>query len=93
MKSNLNRDKYQYALKKVNRLKGFYTNIFIYLLVIPLLGYLNYQTTNFPWALIPAVSWGIGLLITGMEVFDYHPIFGKNWESRKIKEFMAEESF
>ena len=92
MKSNINPQRYQYALNRVQRIKGFYTSLMVYLIVIPVLGYINYQSTDFPWALIPAVAWGFGLLMSGMDAFAYHPLLGKNWESRKITELMAEDT-
>lgn len=84
--------RYQKALNRVNRIKGFYSNLIVYCLVIPVLGYINYQTSTFPWAIIPAVAWGFGLLTNGFDAFGYNPFLGKNWESRKIKEFMAADN-
>jgi hypothetical protein len=28
-----------------------------------------------------------------MEVFDYNPFLGKNWEEKKIREFMEKDDF
>lgn len=91
MKTDSSNLSYQKALDRVRRIKGFYTNLMLYVLVIPVLGYINYQSSDFPWALIPAVAWGFGLLMNGMDAFGYHPLLGKNWESRKIKELMAQD--
>lgn len=91
MKTHSSNLSYQKALERVRRIKGFYTNLMAYVLVIPVLGYINFQSSEFPWALIPAVAWGFGLLMSGMDAFGYHPLLGKNWESRKIKELMAQD--
>lgn len=80
--------KYQKAKEKVADLKGFYGNLLAYCIVIPVLAYINYRTTNFPWVIFPALGWGFGLLMNGLCVYGYNPIFGKNWEERKIKEYM-----
>jgi hypothetical protein len=84
--------RYQKALNRVNRIKGFYSNLIVYCLVMPVLGFVNYQTTGFPWAVIPAVAWGFGLLMNGFDAFGYNPFYGRNWETRKIEEFMAADS-
>lgn len=80
--------KYQKAKKKVQAIKGFYGNLLAYCIVIPILIYINYNTTSFPWAIFPALGWGLGLVINGFCAYGYNPIFGKDWEERKIKEFM-----
>ena len=80
--------KYEKALEKVKAIKGFYGNLLAYCIVIPILAYINFRTTDFPWAIFPAVGWGFGLLMNGLCAFGNNPIFGKDWEERKIKEFM-----
>lgn len=80
--------KYQKAKEKVEAIKGFYANLLAYCIVIPILVYINYRTTDFPWAIFPALGWGFGLVMKGFYVYGYHPFFGKAWEERKIKEFM-----
>jgi len=79
---------YEKAKEKVQAIKGFYGNLLAYCIVIPVLAYINYRTTSFPWALFPAIGWGFGLLMNGLCAFGYNPIFGKDWEERKIKEYM-----
>jgi hypothetical protein len=48
----------------------------------------NFLTTSFPWAIFPALGWGIGLLFHGFSAFNYNPFFGKDWEAQKIKQLM-----
>ena len=38
-----------------------------------------------------ALFWGIGLLAHGTSVFGSNLIFGKEWEERKIQEFMNKD--
>ncbi|RTE53103.1 histidine kinase [Arenibacter aquaticus] len=85
--------RYRKAKEKVEAIKGFYGNLLAYCLVIPVLGWLNYSTSNFPWAIFPAVGWGFGVAVHGMEVFGYNPILGRSWEERKIQEYMDDENF
>lgn len=84
---------YLRAKKRVECIKGFYGNLTAYIIIIPLLGWLNYMTTDFPWVIFPAVGWGLGVILNGMSAYGYNPILGKNWEERKIREFMSEDRF
>ena len=74
-------------------IRGFYGNLFSYLIVIPFLAWLNWRTTDFPWALFPAVGWGFGLVMNGLDAFGYNPVLGRNWEERKIRELISKDSF
>jgi len=80
--------RYLRAKEKVEKIKGFYSNLASYLIVLPILAYVNFRTTDFPWVIFPALGWGFGVMAHGMEAYGYIPFMGKNWEERKIKEFM-----
>ena len=90
---NIDEYKYKKAKERVECIKGFYGNLLAYLIVIPLLAYLNYRTTSFPWAIFPALGWGFGLIANAMYAFGYNPLFGKDWENQKIEELMRNDSF
>lgn len=89
--------KYQQAMKRVKRIKGFYTHLIVYLVINTVLIIVNYnqtdvnyhfwsyQTFNTPF------FWGIGLLAHGLSVFMPGMVMGKDWEERKIKELMEKE--
>lgn len=83
--------RYLKAKEKVEKMKGFYANVISYIIVIPFLAFLNYRTTSFPWIIFPALGWGFGLIMHGMETYGYNPLLGKDWEERKIREFMDKE--
>lgn len=83
--------RYQRAKDKVEAIKSFYGNLTAYLIVIPVLAFINYRTTNFPWVIFPALGWGFGLLAHGLEAYGYNPFLGKQWEERKIKEYMERD--
>ncbi|MEQ9581460.1 MAG: 2TM domain-containing protein, partial [Arenibacter sp.] len=89
----LEEKRYQKAKEQVEAIKGFYGNLISYCAVLPVLAIVNYSTTSFPWVLFPAVGWGFGVAIHGMEVFGYNPLLGKNWEERKIQKYMEDENF
>lgn len=85
--------RYEKAKERVEAIKGFYGNLVAYLIVIPILMYINYRTTSFAWFIFPALGWGFGLVGHGLQAFGYNPIFGKSWEERKIKEYMEDDRF
>ena len=79
---------YERAKNRVNELKDFYGSLISYLIVIPVLIFINLKTvSNFQWFWFPALGWGIGLLFHAFRVFGY----GKTWEERKIKELLDKE--
>ncbi|MFK7813625.1 MAG: 2TM domain-containing protein [Maribacter sp.] len=90
---NLNDSKYRKAKERIKEIKSFYSHAFVYIIVMSLLALLNYNTTNFPWVVFPAIGWGIGLLSHGLGTFGHNLILGKNWEERKIKELMEKNEF
>lgn len=86
-------NKYLRAKERVAEVKKFYSSLMSYAVVITFLGALNYYTDewNYPWFLWAALGWGIGLIFQAIRVFGKNPFFGRNWEERKIKEFMQED--
>ncbi|WP_111308402.1 2TM domain-containing protein [Confluentibacter sediminis] len=82
-------DAYYRAQKRVEELKGFYSNIIAYCVVIPLLVFINYKTFwGYQWFWFPMLGWGIGIIFHAFGIFGY----GKSWEERKIREIMERES-
>lgn len=93
MKINKEDHKYLKAKKRVNEMKGFYTNIMMYIIFISALAGLNYYVNELrhPWFLWAAFGWGIGLFFQAIKVFGWTPLMGRDWEERKLKQFMEEE--
>ncbi len=89
----INELKYKRAKEHVEKLKGFYVHLTVYLIMVPVFIMLNLRSTGFPWAIFPIAGWGLGLAGHAMEVFNYHPFLGKNWEERKLKQFMEEDDY
>jgi hypothetical protein len=94
MESNYNEEeRYYQAVKKVNDIKGFYGNLIAYIMSNVFFLILNLITSpSHLWFYWPLLGWGIGVVVHGMWVFNYLPHFGKDWEERKIKEFMENEN-
>ena len=86
-------NKYIRAKARVAEIKKFYTSIVSYVIFISLLGALNYYLNEwrYMWFLWAAFGWGIGLIFQAAKAFQWNPFMGKNWEERKLKEFMEEE--
>ncbi|MFD1292479.1 2TM domain-containing protein [Lutibacter holmesii] len=84
--------KYLKAVERVEEIKGFYSSLIAYCLVIPFLMYINFTyVPQFHWFYFPAMGWGIGLIFQGFKAFAYNPFLGKGWEERKIQEYMNED--
>ncbi|MBI5680001.1 MAG: 2TM domain-containing protein [Methanobacterium sp.] len=85
-------EKYERAKKKVGEIKGFYCHLISFIVVNVFLAVLNFFTTpGFWWFLFVTFFWGIGLFVHGLSVFMTHGIFSKEWEEKKIKEYMEKE--
>jgi hypothetical protein len=88
-------DAYLRAKKKLDKLKGFYWHLVSYiiinLMIIIMIGIgTNGNIWNFG-TFATAFFWGIGLLFHFLAVFGPDVFFGKNWEERKIQEYMDKE--
>ena len=83
-------NKYMRAKKKVACIKKFYTSLLSYVVFISLLAGLNYYTNGLskPWFLWAAFGWGIAIVIQAFKTFEWLPFMGRNWEDKKIKEYM-----
>lgn len=83
-------ERYTRAVLKMKQVKGFYTHLLVYCVIIPFLIFINVNNDpSFTWYWFPVLGWGIGLFMHGLHVF------GKTskWEQRKIREYMNDENF
>ena len=86
---------YQRAKDRVRELRKFYNHLSSYLVVITFLGALNYYSNgwSYMWFLWAVFGWGVGICFDAVKAFQLNPMFNKNWEERKIREFMEKEEF
>lgn len=91
---NFNENSYLRAKERVAQIKKFYTSLISYTLFIGFLAALNYYINewSYPWFLWAAFGWGIGLIFQAIKAFELSPVGGKDWEDRKIKEYMEKEN-
>ena len=79
---------YVRAKDRVGKIKGFYGNLISYCTVIPILIIINLNTSSgFQWFWFPMFGWGMGITFHAIETFGY----GKNWEERKIQQFLNKD--
>lgn len=93
MKTNDQEEKFMRARERVEELRKFYMGIATYLFVIGILAGVNYYSNGFRsmWFLWVAGFWGLGIIFHAAKIFGRNVLFGKEWEERKIREFMEEE--
>lgn len=91
------KEKLARAKKRVEDIKGFYTHLTVYILVNIFIILANigvFSGTEIRMGMpgwgffITPFFWGIGLFFHGLWVFGPTIPFLKNWEERKMKEFM-----
>ena len=81
------------AILYVRDVKGFFTHLIIYCVVIAALLILNLlRRPDHLWIVWPAVGWGIGLLFHGLNVFEVFNLFGPKWEKRQIEKRLKKDS-
>ncbi|MGK0252855.1 MAG: hypothetical protein ACI9OE_000302 [Mariniflexile sp.] len=98
MESNyIEKDRYEYAAKRVKRIKRFRTHTFVYVVINIMIVIINIQNMEagesyFQWQnFTTLLFWGIGLLAHALSVFTPNFFLGKDWEERKIKELMEKD--
>jgi hypothetical protein len=97
---DFNDDKnYIRAQKRVYKIKEFYKHLSVYLIInFIFIGRRIYKDIDYGDTLLDAFTdlsnyrfffwWGVGLVIHGIVVLGTPNIFNKNWEERKVKEYM-----
>ena len=95
--TELERQKFEKAKKRVQAISGFYKHLAAYVSVNLFLLILNATTLEagenfFVFSTFStAVFWGIGLMFHAMGVFGKNIFLGNDWEEKKIKEIMDKE--
>ena len=92
-------DRYLRAKKRVKQIQGFYWHLFWYFAVNIFLLVLFYRDSDtsegfFSFgAFSTPFFWGIGLVAHWASVLGKNLIFSKNWEEKKIREYMDKDRF
>jgi len=92
MDTNQDFENYQKAKKQVSEIKGFYSHLLSFVLVMLVLIVINIRfSPEHIWFFWPLLGWGLGLFFHGVKVFNWFPFFGKNWEEKKIQQLIEED--
>ena len=80
------------AKKRVDKIKGFYIHLAVYVLVNMFILVNIYLATSRQgesfgqWGhFFTAIFWGLGVIFHAFCVFRLNPFFGKNWEKKQIR--------
>jgi len=74
------------VIDQVRAIKGFYSHLITYLLVIAVLFIINLITdSSYIWAWWPALGWGIGIINHALNAFEVFNLFGAKWEKKQIE--------
>ncbi len=94
--------KYLLAKKRVDKIKGFYTHLLVYVAVnifisiVIIVGLMKDDNHTFVQAIsnfgvyATWLFWGIGMVFHWLGVFGTKSFFSKDWEEQKIKEYLEE---
>ena len=81
---------YERASRRVKDLKGFYSNLISYCLVIPFLIFINLRFSSaYYWFWWPMLGWGLGLILNAIKVFG----ISSNWEEKQIQKILDRENY
>jgi len=107
-KSNFTEEhKYLLAKKRVEKIKGFYIHLAVYIVVnIFISAIIIYGLTNDndgEYGFAGAIThfgtystwlfWGIGLFFHWLGVFGTNMFFGKDWERKQLEKYMDDHKF
>ncbi|WP_272148981.1 2TM domain-containing protein [Tenacibaculum aiptasiae] len=99
MDSKQQSDKYIKARKRVENIKKFYKHLTFYILInLVFIGYRIFKDIDYGSTFVEAFTdisnykiffwWGVILILHGVSVFGKDLLFNKEWEERKVKEYM-----
>ncbi|WP_394759620.1 2TM domain-containing protein [Flavobacterium sp.] len=89
--------RYKDALKRVKKIKGFYTHLTVYVIINIMIVIINIQNLEIGESyfkkenFFTAFFWGIGLVAHALSVFGKNLFFGSEWEEKKIQELIEKD--
>ncbi len=80
---------YRKAARRVKDLKGFYSNLISYCVVIPFLIFVNlYTSPKYFWFWWPMLGWGLSLVLNAVKIFG----ISSNWEEKQIQKILDKKN-
>jgi hypothetical protein len=85
--------KYFRAKERVATIRNFYEKVLSSIVTIFIVGAINYYLDEWrhPWFLWVVFGLSISLILKALKIFNLNPFVSKDWEERKIQEFMKQE--
>lgn len=84
-------ERYQRAKQRVDRLKAFYWSLAMFVAVNLFLFAVDVLTDSGWWFYWVTIFWGFGLVVQAVMVFGPFGGVSKNWEDRKVQQYMDED--
>lgn len=89
---------YWRARRMMRALRGWYLHLIVYVgvnaflwlkyLYLPAPSWSHHAMTGWPWPLNTTLAWGVALALHGILVWVRISPWGRDWEARKMQEFM-----
>jgi len=80
------------ALAQVRAQKAFYLNLIQFAVVIPVLAAINiFAYPGYPWAIWPALGWGLYVALCGVRAFHLAPFLNGVWERRQVEKILGRQ--
>ena len=74
------------AMQQVKEIKGFYTHLVQFFVIVSALAFINHMTSpGHYWVIWVIVGWGAGVVAHGLTAFEVFSIFSASWEKRQIE--------
>jgi len=85
-------EEYHEAKRKVTKLRGFYRQLGLFIIVNAFLFIINLiMSPGYFWFYWVTLFWGIAMVWQAYDVFGNDGMLGKEWEERKIQEYMEKK--
>lgn len=93
--TNNQESKYLRASERVTNLKNFYGKAIRGVIAIILVAGINYYLNEwyYPWFLWVVFGVGLSLVLKAIQLFGMNGVLGRDWEERKIKQYMDDDRF
>ena len=77
------------ALAHVRKLKGFYSHLIRYIVIVGCLAIFNFiKSPAYFWVIWVAFGWGLGVLFHGLRVFQLSPFDTAEWEKKQVEKYL-----
>jgi transcriptional regulator with XRE-family HTH domain len=84
------RNEEAFALAHVRKIKGFYSHLVQFVLILGALALLNLVTSPGVWWVgWVALFWGLGVTLHGLQVFARLPFLSGDWERREVEKYLG----